>query len=64
MDNLISTCFVIEYRNGYVDPTIYLTQPSNIEDTVLHMFHDPFSAKAFIKMWMENVEVTVSKYAI
>ena len=64
MNNLISTCFVIAFRNGYVDPTIYLTQPESTEETKIHMFDNPFAAKNFIQMWMQNVEITVRKQAI
>ena len=65
MDNLISTCFVIEIlETGYIDPTIYLTQPQSREGVRVHMFEHPWAAKHFLRMWMNGVEITVSKYAV
>jgi hypothetical protein len=60
MGNLIAEVYVIEYAYGYVEPVIYLVQPESVEGIKIHMFLNPFQAKAFISMWTPSVEITVS----
>ena len=48
---------------GWIEPVIYLVQPESVEGIKIHMFPNPFEAKAFINIWMTSVEITVSSTA-
>lgn len=64
MNNLISTCYVIEHSYG-VEPVIYLHSPKLAPDNNsdwVHTFDNPFSAQAFIRLRRGlNSKVVIAK---
>jgi hypothetical protein len=64
MDNLISTCYVIESADVGVEPIIYLKMPhaNMFGNEQILTFPNPFTAKAYIQKFCgANIFVTVTK---
>jgi hypothetical protein len=53
MENLISTCYVVEkFETGFVCPVIYLNIPEHGTRERIHGFDNVFEAKNFIRATM------------
>lgn len=64
MDNVISTCYVIESKDFGVEPIIYLRYPitNALGNESVLPFPNPFKARAYIrKIWGDDTKVHVTK---
>lgn len=62
MNNLISTCYVLEHGYG-IEPVIYLYLPVPLNaNNYIHKFDDPFTARSFIRYHRGlDSKVTIAK---